>query len=101
VRQGRGHGPRQDNRPGYANELINQYSPESNISFTLNPPLEERLISGITGVKSTRRTNGDYTITTDTPQETLIGIFTAAYENHAVADDVSMRRPLWRTCSSR
>jgi ABC-2 type transport system ATP-binding protein len=77
---------------GTPNELINRYSPESNISFTLDPPLDEQIVSEITGATGIRRSNGDYSITTSTPQETLIGIFTAAYENNAVADDVSMKR---------
>ena len=77
---------------GTPNELINEYSPESNISFRLDPPLDERVVSRITGVTSVRGNNGDYSVTTKTPQETLIGIFTAAYENNAIADDVSMKR---------
>jgi ABC-2 type transport system ATP-binding protein len=77
---------------GTPNELINRYSPESNISFTLDPPLDEQIVSEITGATGIRRSNGDYSITTSTPQETLIGIFTAAYENNSVADDVSMKR---------
>ena len=77
---------------GTPNELINRYSPESNISFKLDPPLDEGVVSRITGVTSIRRNNGDYSITTGTPQETLIGIFTAAYQNGAVADEVTMKK---------
>jgi len=39
-----------------------------------------------------RESNGGYAVATKTPQETLIGIFTAAYENKTIADDVSMKR---------
>jgi ABC-2 type transport system ATP-binding protein len=77
---------------GTPNELINRFSPQSNISFTLTPPLDEQIVKQITGVKSVRGNNGDYSVTTDTPQETLIGIFTAAYKNDSIADDVSMKR---------
>jgi ABC-2 type transport system ATP-binding protein len=77
---------------GTPNELINEYSPESNISFSLRPPLDEQIVSRIVGVSSVQSSNGGYTVTTGTPQETLIGIFTAAYENKAVADEVSMKR---------
>jgi ABC-2 type transport system ATP-binding protein len=77
---------------GTPNELIDRYSSESNISFRLTPTLDESIVSAITGVKSVRGNDGGYTVTTDTPQETLIGIFTAAYNNNAAADEVSMRR---------
>ena len=77
---------------GTPDELINEYSSESNISFRLDPPLDEHIVSQITGVTSVRESNGVYTVTTETPQETLIGIFTAAYENKTIADDVSMKR---------
>jgi ABC-2 type transport system ATP-binding protein len=77
---------------GTPNELIDRYSSESNISFRLTPALDESVVSAITGVKSVRGNDGGYTVATDTPQETLIGIFTAAYENNATADEVSMKR---------
>jgi ABC-2 type transport system ATP-binding protein len=77
---------------GTPEELIDRYSPESNIYFKLAPPLEEEVVRAITGVKSVKRGNGEYSVTTRTPQETLIGIFTTAYENGATADDVSMKR---------
>jgi len=77
---------------GTPDELINEYSSESNISFRLDPPLDEHIVSQITGVTSVRESNGVYTVTTETPQKTLIGIFTAAYENKTIADDVSMKR---------
>jgi ABC-2 type transport system ATP-binding protein len=77
---------------GTPDELINEYSPESNISFRLDPPLDEQIVSQITGVTSVRESNGGYAVATKTPQETLIGIFTTAYENKTIADDVSMKR---------
>ena len=77
---------------GTPDELINECSPESNISFRLDPPLDEQIVSQITGVTSVRESNGGYAVATKTPQETLIGIFTAAYENKTIADDVSMKR---------
>jgi ABC-2 type transport system ATP-binding protein len=77
---------------GTPNELIDEYSPESNISFTLEPPLDDAVVSAINGVERSRRSNAEYVVTTGTPQETLIGIFKAAYDNGAKADDVSMKR---------
>ncbi|HEY5493996.1 MAG TPA: ABC transporter ATP-binding protein [Candidatus Anoxymicrobiaceae bacterium] len=73
-------------------ELIDRYSPESNISFTLSREVSHDVLAKIPGVTEVRDSNGGYLLTTVTPQETLVGIFTAAYENDAVADDVSMRR---------
>jgi len=73
-------------------ELIDRYSPESNISFTLSREVSHDVLAKIPGVTEVRDSNGGYVLTTVTPQETLVGIFTAAYENDAVADDVSMRR---------
>lgn len=77
---------------GTPNELINRYSAESNITFRLTPALDQAIVADITGVKSVRGNDGGYAVTTETPQETLIGIFAAAYENKSVADDVSMKR---------
>ena len=73
-------------------ELIDRYSPESNISFRLSRKVGTDVMAKIPGVSDARESNGGYTLTTDTPQETLIGIFTMAFENDAVADEVSMRR---------
>ena len=73
-------------------ELIDRYSPESNISFTLSREVSHDVLAKIPGVTRVRDSNGGYVLTTGTPQETLVGIFTVAYENDAVADDVSMRR---------
>jgi ABC-2 type transport system ATP-binding protein len=73
-------------------ELIDRYSPESNISFTLSREFSHDVLAKIPGVTEVRDSNGGYVLTTGTPQETLVGIFTVAYENDAVADDVSMRR---------
>lgn len=77
---------------GSPGELIEKYSVDSNISFRMKPPLVEETVAGITGVKSVKGRNGEYAVTTETPQETLIGIFTAAYEHGATADEVSMKR---------
>jgi len=73
-------------------ELIDRYSPESNISFSLSREVSHDVLAKIPGVTRVRDSNGGYVLTTGTPQETLVGIFTVAYENDAVADDVSMRR---------
>ncbi|MFH1150548.1 MAG: ABC transporter ATP-binding protein [Actinomycetota bacterium] len=78
---------------GTPNELINANAPESGISFRMRPPLTERQVSGITGVLTVSVQNGDeYHVTTVTPQDTLAGIFQTAYENGAVADEITMRR---------
>lgn len=73
-------------------ELIDRFSPESNISFKLDPPLENELIASVTGVVAVGGGGGEYAVTTAVPQQTLIGIFAAAYENGATADEVSMKR---------
>jgi ABC-2 type transport system ATP-binding protein len=74
-------------------ELIERYASESSISFRMQPAIEMDKVKAITGVlKAEQRNHSDYTITTDTPQDTLAGIFQAAYENDAVADEIAMRR---------
>ncbi len=78
---------------GRPDELIDRYSPASNISFRLRPHLDDSLLKPVNGVTGLHHaTNGEYTVTTETPQETLMGIFAAAYEHGAAVDDVSMRR---------
>jgi ABC-2 type transport system ATP-binding protein len=78
---------------GTPNELINANAPESGISFRMRPPLTEEQVSGITGVMSVNVHNGDeYHVTTSAPQDTLAGIFQAAYENGSIADEITMRR---------
>ncbi len=77
---------------GSPDELIDRHSPESNISFRLEPLLSADLIAAIPGVSDVRSVNGGYEVTTLVPQETLIGIFKAAYDNGSTADDVSMKR---------
>jgi ABC-2 type transport system ATP-binding protein len=77
---------------GTPNELIDRYSPASNISFTMTPGVDASVLERIPGAMRVSGNNGGYVITTDSPQETLIGIFTAAYENNAKADDVAMKR---------
>jgi ABC-2 type transport system ATP-binding protein len=77
---------------GTPSELVDEYTPESNISFRMTPMVEESVIKGIAGVESVRTNHGDYAVTTLVPQQTLTGIFTAAYENGAIADEISMRR---------
>jgi ABC-2 type transport system ATP-binding protein len=77
---------------GTPDELIDRYSPESHITFTLTPTVDESVVRAITGVRGSRPYNGGYEVSTLTPQETLVGIFAAAYENGAVADQVSMKR---------
>jgi ABC-2 type transport system ATP-binding protein len=77
---------------GTPSQLVDEYAPESNISFKMTPAVDESVVKDIVGVKSARSNNGDYTVTTEVPQQTLVGIFTAAYENQAVADEISMRR---------
>ena len=76
-------------RPG---ELIDRYAPGSNISFRLTPPLEDGAVAGISGVEAVRGGGGEYTVTTMSPQETLVGIFAAAYQGGARADEVTMKR---------
>jgi len=74
-------------------ELIERYASESSISFRMQPAIEMDKVKAITGVlKAEQRNHSDYTVTTDTPQDTLAGIFQAAYENDAVADEIAMRR---------
>jgi len=77
---------------GSPTELIDQYSPESNISFRLSREVSHDKLARIPGVTDVHDANGGYVLTTGTPQETLVGIFSMAYENDAVADDISMRR---------
>ena len=50
------------------------------------------MLEKVPGAMQVVASNGGYTITTNSPQETLIGIFAAAYENNAKADDVAMKR---------
>jgi len=73
-------------------ELVDQYSPESNISFRLTPPVDEAVVGKIEGVQSVKSGNDGYVVTTEVPQKTLVGIFKAAFENDAAADEISMRR---------
>jgi ABC-2 type transport system ATP-binding protein len=74
-------------------ELIERYAPESSISFRMQPAIELDKVEGIAGVLSAvHRNHTDYTVTTQTPQETLAGIFQSAYENGTVADEITMRR---------
>lgn len=77
---------------GTPNELINSYSPESSISFRLAPHIDPAPLDGITGAIRVSGQGDEYSITTTTPQETLVGIFTVAYENGSTVNDVSMRR---------
>jgi ABC-2 type transport system ATP-binding protein len=77
---------------GTPNELIDRYSSESNISFRLTPHLDDDTVAGISGVKSVRSNDGGYNVTTETPQDTLMAIFSTAQANDATADEVSMTR---------
>jgi ABC-2 type transport system ATP-binding protein len=77
---------------GTPSELVDRYAPENNISFRLRPALEKEIVAGINGVTGVKEENGQYLLTTSTPQETLIGIFAAAYEHGSAADEVSMKR---------
>ena len=77
---------------GTPGELIEQYAPDSNISFRLEPALENEVVAGIAGVKGVKSENGQYLVTTSTPQETLFGIFTTAYEHGATPAEISMKR---------
>jgi ABC-2 type transport system ATP-binding protein len=73
--------------------LIDAYAPESNIAFRMRPSITEEAVGAIAGVTSFNLTNGEqYTVTTPAPQETLAGIFQAAYDAGAVADEITMRR---------
>jgi ABC-2 type transport system ATP-binding protein len=75
------------------NGLINTYASESNVSFRMRPALPGEAIQAITGVKTVARQNGEeYVVTTETPQDTLAGIFQAAFDNRAIADEITMRR---------
>jgi ABC-2 type transport system ATP-binding protein len=77
---------------GTPNELIDRYSSESNISFRLTPHLDDDIVAGICGVKSVQSNGGGYNVTTETPQDTLMAIFSTAQANDATADEVSMTR---------
>ena len=73
--------------------LINTYASESNSSFRMRPDLPGEAVQPITGVKTVARQNGEeYVVTTETPQDTLAGIFQAAFDNRAIADEITMRR---------
>lgn len=75
------------------NGLINTFTPESNISFRMHPTVPDEVIKDITGVQSVARHNSnDYAVTTLTPQDTLAGIFQAAFDNKCIADEITMRR---------
>ncbi len=75
------------------NGLINTFTPESNIAFRMQPAVPDEVIRGITGVKTVAHHNGDdYAVTTLTPQDTLAGIFQAAFDNKCIADEITMRR---------
>lgn len=77
---------------GTPSELIDEHAPESNISFRLTPAVAEDVVARIPGVLDIKTANDQYMVSTETPQQTLIGIFTAAYENGSTADEVSMKR---------
>ncbi len=75
------------------NGLIDTYAAESNISFRMRPAVSAETVQAITGVKTVSRHNDvDYAVTTETPQETLAGIFQTAFENDCIADEITMRR---------
>ncbi len=75
------------------NGLINKFTPESNISFRMQPPVPDEVVRGITGVKTvTHHNHSEYAVTTLTPQDTLAGIFQAAFDNQCIADEITMRR---------
>lgn len=77
---------------GSPSELISRHISESSISFTLSPPLEERILHGIPGAVDVSSRDGEYLLMTTSPQETLMGIFKVAYENGSVPDEVSMKK---------
>lgn len=77
---------------GTPRELIDRYSPASNISFRLVPRLEESLLEHVAGVAGLSSADSEYTVTTESPQETLIDLFATAYRHGAEVDGVSMRR---------
>lgn len=77
---------------GTPRELIDRYSPASNISFRLEPNIEERLLEPVVGVTALSTSDGEYTVTTESPQETLIGLFATAYRHGSEVEGVSMRR---------
>ncbi|PKQ27565.1 MAG: ABC transporter [Candidatus Anoxymicrobium japonicum] len=74
-------------------ELVRRYSPESDISFKLAPEIDRAVIEKITGARNVRNDGGGgYIVTTGTPRETLLGILTAARENGANVDNISMKQ---------
>ncbi len=75
------------------NGLIDKHAPESNISFRMRPAISEARVLAIPGVRSVSLDEeGKYAVTPLSPQESLAGIFQAAYEENSVADEISMRR---------
>ncbi len=77
---------------GTPDELINEHVSDSIITFRLTPPLDEETVKRLHGVVSLQAEEGEYTVTTSVPQETLIGIVAMAYEKGVVAEDINMKR---------
>jgi ABC-2 type transport system ATP-binding protein len=77
---------------GTPDQLIDEFVSESMIGFRLHPPVDEEIVAEITGVKNVHADDGDYQVTTATPQETLVGIFAMAHEQGVVADEINMKR---------
>lgn len=77
---------------GTPDELIDEYVSKSIISVRIRPEVEEEVLRGVTGVESVRRRAGEYEVSTATPQETLIGLFSMAHDQGVNADEINMKR---------
>lgn len=77
---------------GSPSRLIGEFVPESTIAFRLQPPLDVELVGRIRGVMSAFADDDLFHVVTSSPQETLAGIFTLAYEKGSEAEEINMRR---------
>ncbi len=77
---------------GTPEQLINEHAADSIISLRIDPPLHADALRAIKGVIDARVSEGQYEVTTKTPQETLVELMSLARERGFEASDINMKR---------
>jgi len=77
---------------GTPDQLINEHVADSIISLRIDPPLHADALRAIKGVIDARVSEGQYEVTTKTPQETLVELMSLARERGFEASDINMKR---------
>jgi ABC-2 type transport system ATP-binding protein len=77
---------------GTPDQLINEHVADSVLTFRLDPALDLDLLKSVKGVESIEDEDGQYRVTTRSPQDTLIGIVSRVEQLGSRADEINMKR---------